>query len=65
MLNLEVTDFEVAGIALNGGEVKTIRKGSVDLSQSYAKIIDGEVFLINANIPQTLLQIPLLPILTF
>ncbi len=40
-----------AGIALNGGEVKAIRKGSADLSQSYAKIINGEVYLINASIP--------------
>ncbi len=40
-----------AGISLIGGEVKALRKGNVDLSQSFAKIVDGEVYLINANIP--------------
>jgi SsrA-binding protein len=41
--------FEV-GISLIGAEVKAIRAGRVDLSNSYAKIIDNEVYLINANI---------------
>ncbi len=40
-----------AGISLIGGEVKALRKGNVDLSQSFAKIINGEVYLINASIP--------------
>lgn len=40
-----------AGIQLTGPEVKSIRAGRVDLGQSHAKIINGEVFLINANIP--------------
>jgi SsrA-binding protein len=38
-----------AGISLNGKEVKAFRKGSVDLGQSYGKIIDDEAYLINAN----------------
>ncbi len=42
--------FEV-GIVLIGGEVKSIKRNHVDLNQSYAKIIDGEIYLINANIP--------------
>lgn len=40
-----------AGIQLFGGEVKSIRAGRVDLGQSFARILNGEVFLINANIP--------------
>ena len=40
-----------AGISLLGGEVKAIRSGHADLSNSYAKIVANEVFLINANIP--------------
>lgn len=39
-----------AGIALTGAEIKSIRAGRVDLSQSFARIADGEVFLVNANI---------------
>lgn len=39
-----------AGIALTGAEIKSIRAGRVDLSQSFARIRDGEVFLVNANI---------------
>ena len=40
-----------AGAVLNGAEVKAIRRGEVDLSNSYAKIVNNEVFLINTNIP--------------
>jgi SsrA-binding protein len=40
-----------AGVALLGGEVKAVRKGSIDFSHAYAKVIDGEVFLINTDIP--------------
>lgn len=49
--NYELFDKFEAGISLLGVEVKELRKGSIDLSRSYAKIIDGEVYLINANIP--------------
>lgn len=40
-----------AGIVLLGGEVKSIRGRRATISESYAKIINSEVFLINANIP--------------
>lgn len=40
-----------AGISLIGGEVKAIKSGSADLSQSYVRIINNEAFLVNANIP--------------
>lgn len=49
--NYKLFDKYEAGLVLNGAEVKAIRRGSADLSQSYAKIIDDEVYLINANIP--------------
>lgn len=39
-----------AGIVLSGAEIKSIRAGRVDLSQSFARIREGEVFLVNANI---------------
>jgi len=44
-------DTYEAGIVLSGAEVKTLKRGSADLSQSYAKIIGDEAFLINVNIP--------------
>jgi SsrA-binding protein len=47
---LESDRFE-AGIALSGGEVKAVRNGRGDISQSYAKVLNGEIYLINANIP--------------
>lgn len=40
-----------AGIELLGSEVKSIREGRVDLGQSFGKILNGEVYLINVNIP--------------
>ena len=40
-----------AVISLYGSEVKSIRKGGLKLDDSYAKIMDKGVFLINAQIP--------------
>lgn len=45
------TEKTEAGISLSGAEAKAIRTGHLDLSQSTARILDGEVWLINANIP--------------
>lgn len=39
-----------AGIVLKGTEIKSIRKGSVNLKDSYARIKDGEMFLLNMHI---------------
>lgn len=39
------------GIVLSGGEVKSLKTNRADISNSYAKIIGGEVYLLNANIP--------------
>ena len=35
------------GIVLSGTEIKSIRKGSVNLKDTYARIKNGEVFVIN------------------
>ena len=40
-----------AGISLLGAEAKAVRGGHVNLSDSFAKIIDREIYLVNANIP--------------
>src|SRR4030042_1174848 len=40
-----------AGLSLSGGEAKAIRTGHLDLSQAVARVLNGEIFLINANIP--------------
>ena len=39
-----------AGMVLTGTEVKSLRDGKANLSDSYAKIENGEVWLIKANI---------------
>ena len=39
-----------AGIALLGTEVKAIREGRVNLRDSYAKVDDGEVWMMNVHI---------------
>lgn len=39
-----------AGIVLEGSEVKSVRAGGISLSESYVKVINGELFLFNAYI---------------
>ena len=39
-----------AGISLTGAEVKSIREGRANLKESYARVRDGEAFLIGAHI---------------
>ena len=39
-----------AGIMLNGSEVKSLRAGKSNLKDSYARIKDDEVFLVNFHI---------------
>ncbi|MCX5809382.1 MAG: SsrA-binding protein SmpB [Proteobacteria bacterium] len=39
-----------AGLVLTGTEVKSLREGKANLKDSYAKIKDGELFLVNAHI---------------
>lgn len=40
-----------AGIALKGSEVKSIKTGRADLTAAFARVKDGEAFLVNLNIP--------------
>ena len=46
-------DKSEAGIALSGAEARALREGRGDLSRSFVKIIKGEGFFVNANIPVT------------
>jgi SsrA-binding protein len=39
-----------AGIVLQGTEVKSVRAGQLNLTDSYARVRDGEIFLIDAHI---------------
>ena len=41
-----------AGIMLKGSEIKSIRLGKINISDSYGIERDGEIFLMNAYIPQ-------------
>lgn len=46
--NIEET-YE-AGIQLTGPEVKSIREGRANLTESYVRVRDGEVFLLGAHV---------------
>lgn len=41
-----------AGLVLSGTEVKSLRKGHANIAESYAAVEGGELWLINANIPE-------------
>ncbi len=41
-----------AGIVLTGTEVKSLRNGKATIGESYAQAKDGELFLVNAYIPE-------------
>lgn len=47
-----IEDKFEAGIALSGTEVKALRAGEASIAESYAEARDGQVWLINANIPE-------------
>lgn len=49
--NFLLKDRLEAGLVLSGAEAQSIRLGKIDLSNSYVKIIKGEAYLVNANIP--------------
>jgi len=40
-----------AGISLLGVEARSIREGHINLNQSTARILSGEIYLINADVP--------------
>ncbi len=47
-----IDDVVEAGIALAGTEVKALRQGEGSIAESYAELKDGQMWLINANIPE-------------
>ena len=52
--NYAIEDTIETGIALTGTEVKSIRSGKTTIAESYADSKNGEIWLINANIPEYL-----------
>jgi len=52
--NYEIGDTFEAGIALTGSEVKSLRSGKATIAESYADARGGELWLVNANIPEYL-----------
>jgi len=48
--DFHIFDKYIAGMVLTGTEIKSIRAGSVNLKDSFAKIEKGEIFLYNCNI---------------
>ena len=40
------------GIVLCGSEVKSIREGKINLADSYARIVDGEIYLLKCHISE-------------
>ncbi len=48
----EVLDTLEAGIVLTGSEVKSLRQGKAQITESYASPERGELWLINAHIPE-------------
>lgn len=52
--NYEIGEVIEAGIALTGTEVKSLRNGRAAIAESYADAKNGEIWLINANIPEYL-----------
>ncbi len=52
--NYQIGEVFEAGIALTGSEVKSLRSGKATIAESYADARDGEIWLVNANIPEYL-----------
>jgi SsrA-binding protein len=52
--NYEIGETVEAGIQLTGTEVKSLRVGKATIAESYADAKGGEVWLVNANIPEYL-----------
>jgi SsrA-binding protein len=47
-----IEDVYEAGIVLQGTEVKALRQGRASLTDAYASVQDGEVWLLGAHIPE-------------
>ena len=49
--NYFFSEFFEAGVVLKGSEVKSLRDGKANISESYALDVNGEMFLVNSHIP--------------
>ena len=47
-----IEDTLEAGVVLHGTEVKVLRQGQASITEAYADESAGELFLVNANIPE-------------
>ena len=47
-----IEDTLEAGLVLHGTEVKSLRQGGASIAEAYADQDGGELFLVNANIPE-------------
>ncbi|MBV8132123.1 MAG: SsrA-binding protein SmpB [Alphaproteobacteria bacterium] len=47
-----IEDTIEAGVVLQGTEVKVLRQGQASITEAYADQSGGELFLVNANIPE-------------
>src|SRR5688572_14932478 len=52
--NYEIGEVFEAGIVLTGSEVKSLRSGKATIGEAYADAREGEIWLINSNIPEYL-----------
>ncbi|MES2751573.1 MAG: SsrA-binding protein SmpB [Pseudomonadota bacterium] len=50
--NYAIEDTVEAGVVLTGTEVKSVRSGKTNIAESYADAKGGEIWLVNANIPE-------------
>jgi SsrA-binding protein len=50
--NYQIGETFEAGIVLTGSEVKSLRVGKATIGESYADARNGEIWLINSNIPE-------------
>jgi len=47
-----IEDILEAGVVLRGTEVKVLRQGQASIAEAYADEDGGELYLVNANIPE-------------
>lgn len=50
--NYEILDKIEAGVVLTGGEVKSVKNGQINISDSFVRMDKGEAWLWNAEITQ-------------
>ena len=50
--NYAIEENIEAGMVLTGTEVKSLRSGKATIAEAYAHVKDGDVWLVNANIPE-------------